>query len=124
MLTVCPHRGHLLCTHSNTLTVFLSPPSSHCARGACVLFFLTLTVLVGCAWEPQCLTLMIKVSSECITRTIRTLPRPHLLSVCWCVSQNTLITTGIVPLSHFISSHLQTQGSISVHCFYLLASLL
>ena len=40
--------------------VFLFPPSSSCARGACVIFF-NVTVLTGCAWEPRCVTLMTKV---------------------------------------------------------------
>lgn len=101
---------------------FLSPPSSHCARGACVffyLFFLTLTVLAGCAWEPQCLTLMTKVSVN--ASPAQSALSPSSSSVCLLVCQSEHDSHRLAS-SHFISSHLPTQGSISVHCFYLLAS--
>lgn len=40
MLTVCPHRGHLLCTYSNTLTVFpVASFLSLCKRSLCFIFF-------------------------------------------------------------------------------------
>lgn len=81
-----PPLGDTCCVSSDTVTIFLSPPSSQCARGAC---FYNVTAFPGCAWEPQCVTLM--SLSECITCTNPNCPCSRRLSVRRCVSQNALI---------------------------------
>lgn len=102
---------HPLGTPAVSVTVFLSFPSSSCARGAC---FHNVTVLAVCAWEPQCVTLMKKVSVNaspaqfelslsssfvCLPASVKT----HSLTIC----------------CHYSTSfHLQPQGSISVYCFH------
>lgn len=107
-----PSAGDTCCMSSNTFTVFLSPPSSHCARGGCVFLFIYLfnvTVLTGCAWKPRCVTLLttVSVNASPAQSALFPPPHPHLLS-CLPVrqSQHTLVDWPPPPAValHLISS--------------------
>lgn len=105
---------------SDTLTVFLSPHSSYTARGACVCVCLLFLFFIHDSGDRLCMGATMcdtndKSLSECVTCTT---PPPQSLSSVYLsagVSVSRNASTGTI-CCH-TSSHLQPQGSISVHSF-------